>query len=118
MKNELGDMSMNSIQTVVELMKSPLAQIMTSANNCSYSGSAKDLNAACYMFCPRHSRELALKRIGRYLKATHSRELIPNPSSNLNTDCYPDADFAGINGQEKTNDPACVKVKLAIPVAD
>ena len=26
--------------------------------------------AACYVFCSRHSHELALKRIGRYLKAT------------------------------------------------
>ena len=48
----------------------------------------------CYMFCPKDSHELALKRIGRYLKATHSRGIILNSSSNLKIDCYPDADIA------------------------
>ena len=51
---------------------------------------------ACYMFCARHSHELTLKRIGRYLKATQSRGLILNPSSNLKIDYYPDVDFAGM----------------------
>ena len=59
--------------------------------------------AVCYMCCPSHSHELALRRIGRYLKATHSRGPILNPSSNLKIDCYLDADFAGIYGHEKTN---------------
>ena len=43
--------------------------------------------AACYMFCPRHSHELALKGSGRYLKATHSRGLILNLLSKLKIDC-------------------------------
>ena len=34
---------------------------------------------ARYMFNPRHSHEMALKRIGRYLKATRKRGLILNP---------------------------------------
>ena len=42
--------------------------------------------AACYMLCPRQSHEHALKRIGRYLKATCSRELILNPSFNQKID--------------------------------
>ena len=46
--------------------------------------------AACYVFCPRHSHEYAIKRIKVYLKATCSREFILNPSSNLKIDCYPD----------------------------
>ena len=50
--------------------------------------------AACYMFCPRHSYELAQKRIGRYLKSSHSKGLILNPSSNLKIDCYLDGDFS------------------------
>ena len=65
--------------------------------------------AAHSMFCPRHSYELALKRIGRFLKATHSRVLILNPSFNLKKDCYPDADFSGMYRHKKIHDPACVK---------
>ena len=34
---------------------------------------------ARYMFCPKHSHELALKRIGRYLKNTSSRGMVINP---------------------------------------
>ena len=66
--------------------------------------------AARYMFAPKHSHELHLKRLGRYLKATRSKGLILNPSSNtLKIDCYPDADFAGTYGYEVVSDPACVK---------
>ena len=36
--------------------------------------------AARYMFCPKRSHEEALKRIGRYLKATRTRGLIVDPS--------------------------------------
>jgi hypothetical protein len=49
---------------------------------------------ARYMFCPKHSHELALKRIGRYLKQTPDRGMVMNPSSD---DAYPDADFAGMS---------------------
>jgi hypothetical protein len=52
--------------------------------------------AARYMFSPRHSHELALKRIGRYLKATGEKGLILNPSQDFKIHCYPDADFAGL----------------------
>ena len=66
--------------------------------------------AARYMFCPRKSHEEALKRIGRYLKATQNRGLVINPSTNvLKIDAYPDADFAGMYGCEKHDDPSCVK---------
>ncbi len=48
--------------------------------------------AACYMFCPKKSQEEALKHLGRYLKATHNRGLIINPSSGvLKIDAYPEA---------------------------
>ncbi|KAL7487478.1 hypothetical protein ACHAW6_013080 [Cyclotella cf. meneghiniana] len=33
---------------------------------------------ARYMFCPKWSHELALKKIGQYLKAPHDRGLILN----------------------------------------
>ena len=65
---------------------------------------------ARYMFCPRHSHELALKRIGRYLKQTADRGMVMNPSTDLcKIDAYPDADFAGMYGHEKPTDPSCVK---------
>ena len=38
---------------------------------------------ARYMFCPKHSHELALKRIGRYLKQTSERGMIMNPSTDI-----------------------------------
>eukprot|EP00956_Cyclotella_meneghiniana_P025235 scaffold52252_cov35-Cyclotella_meneghiniana.AAC.7 len=46
---------------------------------------------ARYMFNPRLSHENALKRIGRYLKATRDKGLILNPSGELKIDAYPDA---------------------------
>ena len=51
---------------------------------CSQPDIAYAVNCdACYMFCPRHSHELVIKMIGRYLRATCSRRLIFSPSSNL-----------------------------------
>ena len=41
---------------------------------------------ARYMFCPKKSHELALKRIGRYLKATQNRGLVLKPSKLLKID--------------------------------
>ncbi len=62
------------------------------------------------MFCPKHSHELALKRIGRYLKLTPDRGMAMNPSSDVcKIVSYPDADFAGMYGHEKHTDPACTK---------
>ena len=61
------------------------------------------------MFCSKRSHELALKRIGRYLKNTSSRGMIINPTRELTIDAYPGADFAGMYGHEKPTDPACAK---------
>ncbi|KAL7465925.1 hypothetical protein ACHAXS_006230 [Conticribra weissflogii] len=66
--------------------------------------------AARYMFCPKRSHEEALKRLGRYLKATRDRGLILDPQGSiLKIDNYPDADFAGMFGYEKPTDPASAK---------
>ena len=76
---------------------------------------------ARYMFCPKKSHEEALKRIGRYLKATSKRGLVLNPSKDkLKIDAYPDADFAGLYGHEEPTDPASVKSRTVyvITVAD
>jgi hypothetical protein len=35
------------------------------------------------MFCPKHSHELSLKRIGKYIKNTSSRGLVINPTREL-----------------------------------
>jgi len=61
------------------------------------------------MFSPKASHEKALKRIGLYLKATRDKGLILNPTKELNVDAYPDANFAGLYGHEKSADPSCAK---------
>ena len=72
---------------------------------------------ARYMFCPKHSHELALKRIGRYLKQTSERGMIMNPSTDIcKIDAYPDADFAGMYGHEKPVDPSCVKSRTGFVI--
>jgi hypothetical protein len=65
---------------------------------------------ARYMFSPRHLHELALKRLGRYLKQTSDRGMVMNVSKDgYKVDAYPDADFAGMYGHENHTDPACAK---------
>ena len=64
---------------------------------------------AWYMFAPMHSHELALKRIGQYLKNTSERGMVIQPTRELDIDAYPDADFAGMYGHENPTDPACAK---------
>ena len=75
---------------------------------------------ARYMFNPRLSHEKALKRIGRYLKATRDRGLVMKPTGELKVDAYPDADFAGLYGYEKSSDPTCTKSRtgFCITVSD
>ena len=41
---------------------------------------------ARYMFCPKHSHELALKRTGWYLKNTSSSRVLINPTRELTID--------------------------------
>jgi len=64
---------------------------------------------ARYTFQPTHKHVNALKRIGRYLKGTRDKGIIMRPLSNLQVDCYPDADFAGLYNQEDSQDPHCVR---------
>ncbi len=53
--------------------------------------------------------EDALKCIGRYLKGTLTKGLIVRPSDDLDIDCYPDADFAGLWNCDNKYDPHCVQ---------
>ena len=64
---------------------------------------------ARYTSEPKQSHEVALKRIGRYLKGTLDMGLILDPDDNYSVDCYPDADFAGLFGHEHPQDPHCVR---------
>ena len=65
-----------------------------------------------YTLCPKRSHELALERIGRYLKGTINECLILKP--NLQTDkfavdIYVDAAFASGCGTELGTNPDSVK---------
>ena len=64
---------------------------------------------ARYTFEPKKIHEVALKRLGRYLKGTMDKGLILDPSDDYVIDCYPDADFAGLWGHEHPQDPHCVR---------
>ena len=72
------------------------------------------------MFNPKHSHEIAIKRIGRYLLGTKDKGMIIKPTSNIGIDAFPDADFAGLYGYEDNNDPLCVfsRTGYVINVAD
>ena len=72
---------------------------------------------ARYMFCPKHSHELPLKRIGRYLKQTPDRGMVMNSSTEIcKIDAYPDKDFAGMHGHENPVDPSCVKSRTGFGI--
>ncbi len=51
---------------------------------------------------------------------TREQGLVLDPLKELKIDAYPDADFAGMYGYEKTTDPSCVKSRsgYAVLVAD
>jgi len=67
--------------------------------------------AARFSHSPKRSHELALIRIGQYLKGTRDKGLILKPNRNelLKIDCYVDADFCGLYGSEDRTDPTSVK---------
>ena len=65
-----------------------------------------------YTFCPKRSHELALERIGRYLKGTIKEGLILKPNLKANKftiDIYVDAAFASGWGTELGENPDSVK---------
>jgi hypothetical protein len=70
-----------------------------------------------YMFCPKHSHELALKCIVRYLKQTLDCRMVMNPSTDIcKIDTYPDANFAGMYGHKNPVDPPCVKSRTGFVI--
>jgi hypothetical protein len=64
---------------------------------------------ARYTANPRHSHEVALKRIGRYLKGTRTRGLVLNADDGLDIELFVDADFAGMHGYEDPDDPTSTR---------
>ena len=64
---------------------------------------------ARFNHCPKLIHEKAVKRIGRYLKATRTQGLIFQPNNDLNLELYADSDFAGLWNVENGNDPISVR---------
>ena len=58
-----------------------------------------------FVHSPKRSHEIALERIGQYLKGTLDEGLILRPSGDLHIDVYCDADFAGLWPFEDKLDP-------------
>jgi len=68
---------------------------------------------------PRCSHELALIRIGQYLKGTLEEGMILKPSKfdRLFMDCHVDADFLSLHGKEPRNDPVSVKSRTRLIIS-
>lgn len=71
---------------------------------------------ARYTFAPTKRHERALLRIGHYLQGTADKGLILTPSHELNLNCYPDADFAGLWNHENSDDPHCVRSRTGFVI--
>ena len=68
--------------------------------------------AARFAFAPKRSHELALIRIGQYLKGTWDKGLTFKPvpmDQEFTMDVYVDSDFMGLYGKEQRSDPSNVK---------
>jgi hypothetical protein len=71
---------------------------------------------ARFAHSPRRSHEIALERIGQYLKFTTDQGLILRPTGVLDIDVYCDADFAGLWSYEDSLDPSCVKSRTGFVI--
>ena len=74
--------------------------------------------AARFAFAPKRSHELALIRIGQYLKETRKKGMILKPMStnSFKMDAYVDSDFMGLYGKEKRTDPTNVKSRTGFVI--
>jgi hypothetical protein len=64
---------------------------------------------ARYTHNPKKSHTSAVKHLIRYLSKTWDKGTIVRPSTDLNLDCYVDADFAGLYGRYPDTDSTSVK---------
>lgn len=76
---------------------------------------------ARYTHSPKRSHEIALEHIGQYLKGTIDEGIILKPKLEkgkyiLDVDAYVDADFAGLYGKERTEDPSCAKSRTGFVI--
>ena len=79
--------------------------------NCLTSSTRPDIQFAthqCSRFSidPKHSHEVAVKRIVRYLKRTADQGIIITPDLTKGFTCYVDADFAGGFNTSNSEDPS------------
>ena len=72
---------------------------------------------ARFTLSPRRSHEIALERIGQYLKGTVQEGLVLKPSGNNKVDVYVDSDFAGLWPYEDRTDPSCVKSRAGFIIS-
>jgi hypothetical protein len=73
-------------------------------------------SCARFVHSPKRSHEIALERIGRYLKGTLDEGLILKPDDSLDVDVYVDSDFAGLWPYEDKLDPTSVKSRTGFVV--
>jgi hypothetical protein len=71
---------------------------------------------AQFTHCANSQHEIAVKRIGRYLKATKNQGLIMKPSSDLHLDLYADANFAGLWAIENKEDPISLRSRTGFVI--
>jgi len=71
---------------------------------------------ARFVHDPKRSHEEALERIGQYLRSTEDRGLIFRPHDTFGIDCYVDADFAGLWGYEKPDEPTVAKSRTGFVI--
>jgi hypothetical protein len=64
---------------------------------------------ARYSSAPKKSHTTAVKTIIRYLARTVTQGIVFCPNLHFKLDCYVDADFAGLHGQEPQNNPISAK---------
>ena len=64
---------------------------------------------ARFTHCANSQHEIAVKRIGRYLRATRDSGLLMKPKEDLELSLFADADFAGLWNVENKLDPVSVK---------
>ena len=81
-----------------------------------YSHSSPEIGFALsqlsrFSFNPKRSHELALIRLGQYIKGTIGKGMILQPMKldEFRMDVYVDSDFMGLYGKEARTDPANVK---------
>ncbi|CAJ1961247.1 unnamed protein product [Cylindrotheca closterium] len=64
----------------------------------------------------RRSHEVAIERIGQYLKGTMDKGLILTPREDFDIDCYVDADFAGLWNVEEHTNPESVRSRAGYAI--